>query len=126
MVTKFMVHQGYETVENKLYQDNQSAIKMEKNGRNLCAGNSRHVKRNFFVKDRVKKREVKIESYPTELMLVDMLTKPLQGSIFKKCRHVIMEYITSSSLTMKEFWIKERVENSYLKIFYFYARTKYP
>jgi len=30
------------------HQDNQSSIKMEKNGRNSCTGNSRHVNIRFF------------------------------------------------------------------------------
>ena len=39
----FMEHQGYKLKNNTLNQDNQSAIKMEKNGRNSCTGNSRHT-----------------------------------------------------------------------------------
>ena len=52
----FLESQGYEVKENVIYQDNESAIKMEKNGRNSCTGNSRHVSiRYFFIKDRVEK-----------------------------------------------------------------------
>ena len=55
----FLKHQGFELEVNVLYQDNQSAMKMEKNGRNSCTGNSRHVNiRYFWVKDRIEKGEV--------------------------------------------------------------------
>ena len=98
-----MAHQGYDIIENKVYQDNQSAIKMEKNERQLCTGSSRHFDiRYFFVKDRVDKGEVKVEYCPTELMLSDFFTKPLRGSLFKKFRDIVMGYTTISSLKMKE------------------------
>jgi hypothetical protein len=44
----FMEAQGYTLDENMYYQDNQSAMCMEKNGRNLCTGNSRHIHIRFF------------------------------------------------------------------------------
>ena len=108
----FLMHQGYKIVNNILYQDNQSAIRMEKNGRNSCTGNSRHIHiRYFFVKDRVDKKEVKIEYCPTEQMLADFFTKPLQGSLFRKFRDVIMGYKPMTDLyTVQDLPIKERVE----------------
>ena len=55
----FLEHQGYPVQSNILYQDNESAIRMEKNGRNSCTGNSRHINiRYFFVKDRIDNGEV--------------------------------------------------------------------
>ena len=54
MDEEFLESQGYEVKENVIYQDNESEIKMEKNGRNSCNGNSGHVIiRYFFIKDRV-------------------------------------------------------------------------
>ena len=74
-----------------MYQDNQSAMRMEKNGRNSCTGNSRHIHiKYFFVKDRVDNNELKIQHCPTAEMLADFFTKPLQGALFKKFRDVIM------------------------------------
>ena len=68
-----------------------SVIRMEKNKRNSCAGNSRHVDiRYFFVKDRVDKGEVTIEYCPTTEMLADYFTKPLQGGLSKRMQAVIM------------------------------------
>jgi hypothetical protein len=107
----FLECQGYKLKTNRIYQDNQSSIKMEKNGRNSCTGNSRHIHiRYFFTKDRVDKGEFTIEYCPTLEMLADFYTKPVQGSLFKAFRAVIMgwkpiEYL-KSYLTSSE----ERVE----------------
>ena len=113
-MTMFLREQGMVLYKNILYQDNQSAIKMEKNGKESCTGNSRHIDiRYFFVKDRVKKKEVEIVYCPTEQMLADYFTKPLQGSLFIKFRRVIMGYDPISVL--KDFStskMKERVERS--------------
>jgi len=40
--------------------------------------------------DRLKKEQVEIEYCPTGIMLGDFFTKPLQGSLFKKMRDVVM------------------------------------
>ena len=45
-----------------------------------------------FVKDRVDKKEIKIEYCPTSIMLGDFFTKPLQGQLFQKFRNVLMKY----------------------------------
>ena len=39
----FLKGQGYGIMKNIVYQDKQSTIRMEKNGRNSCTGNSRHI-----------------------------------------------------------------------------------
>jgi len=89
----FLSEQGYEIKDNILYQDNQSTIRMLKNSRKSCTGNSRHIDiRYFFVKDRVDKKEVKIEYCLTSVMLADFFTKPLQGQLFQKFRNVLMGY----------------------------------
>ena len=43
LIMNFMSAQGYNIKNNILYQDKQSGIHMEKNGRNPCTGNSKHV-----------------------------------------------------------------------------------
>jgi len=53
----FLREQGYTVKENILYPDNESASKMETNGRMSCTSNSKHFDRYFFVKDRVVKKE---------------------------------------------------------------------
>ena len=89
----FLQEQGYELKSNAIFQDNQSTICMSTNGRTSCTGNSRHINvRYFFVVDRVKKKEVKIKYCPTEMMIADYFTKPLQGKLFHTLRRLIMEY----------------------------------
>ena len=86
----FMIAQGYEIKDNMVYQDNKSAIQMEIKGRNSCTGNSRHINiRYFWVKDRVKNEEVKIEYIPTHLVLANFLSKHLQGERFRVLRAYI-------------------------------------
>ena len=105
----FMKEQGYKVGHNVIYQDNQSAIRMEKNSRNSCTGNLRHIDiRYFFVKDQINKGEVTVDYCPTYQMLADFFTKPLQGKLFGAYRDVIMGWkhidtLKSLSLhTMKE------------------------
>ena len=110
-LTMFLEKQGYDLKNNILFQDNQSAIRMERNGRNSCTGNSRHVSiRYFFVKDRVDKGEITVEYCPTHAMLADYFTKPLQGALFRKFRDVIMGNRTLDDLELDSvFSLKERV-----------------
>ena len=42
-VRMFMEEQGYQLRQNIIYQDNESAIKLEKNGRMSCGQKSRHI-----------------------------------------------------------------------------------
>ena len=114
-MTNFLHEQGYPLSSNVIFQDNQSAIKMEINGRNSCTGNSRHIDiRYFFVKDRIDQGNLTVEYCPTEQMLADFFTKPLQGSTFQKFRaqimgHTPLELPTKSSHKRET---KERVELS--------------
>ena len=109
-LVNFMNEQGYYLQTNDIFQDNQSAIRMERNGRNSCTGNSRHIHiRYFFVKDRQDKGEIDIKYCPTENMLADFFTKPLQGTLFEKFRDVIMGYKHISTLSTQ---FKERVGDS--------------
>jgi hypothetical protein len=83
--------QGYEGTESTVYQDNQSSIHLEKNGRMSSGKRTRHINiRYFFVADRIKAKELMVEYCPTGNMLADFFTKPLQGKAFKKFLDIIM------------------------------------
>ena len=74
-----IVTQGYDIKQNILFQDNQSAIKMDINGKRSCTSNSRHIDiRYFFAKDRVKSNKMSISYCSTEHMLADFFSKALQ------------------------------------------------
>jgi hypothetical protein len=96
---KFLAAQGYALKENIFYQDNQSTIRFEKNGRKSCVPNSRHIDiRYFFIKDRLGLKDIDIQHCPTEQMLADFYTKPFQGSLFRKIREVILGHKHIDSL----------------------------
>ena len=107
----FLAVQGYKLQDNILFQDNQSAIKMEVNGRRSCTGNSRHVHiRHFFVKDLIDKKLIRVLYCPTNKMLADFFTKPLQGELFRFFRNIIMGYTSIMEILDDHTEIKERVE----------------
>jgi hypothetical protein len=77
--------------DNIVYQDNQSAMKLEKNGMKSSGKRTRHISiRYFFLTDRISAKELNVEYCPTLEMLGDYFTKPLQGSLFCKFRNTIL------------------------------------
>ena len=91
-VRNFLIEQGYKMKPITLYQDNQSTIAMLNKGETSGKRN-RHINvRYFFITDRVKLGEVSIKYLPTAQMTADMLTKPLQGEVFRyHRRHLLNE-----------------------------------
>ena len=89
-----MLAQGYEIKENIVYQDNKSAILLEKNGKMSSSKRTKHIHcRFFFVTDRIRTREMSEEWCPTSDMVGDYMTKPLQGALFTRFRDQIMGVI---------------------------------
>jgi hypothetical protein len=74
-----MEAQGYQVQDNILFQDNKSAILLEKNGKASSSKHTKHVNiRYFFITDRVDKGNVSLVWCPTGDMIGDFMTKPLQ------------------------------------------------
>jgi hypothetical protein len=87
----FLQAQGYEVRDTRIYQDNQSAILLEKNGKRSSTKRTRHINiRYYFIMDCLKDGDIHIKHCPTERMLADIFTKPLQGNAFYKFRNVIL------------------------------------
>jgi hypothetical protein len=87
----FLREQGMDVKDSVLYQDNLSAMLLEKNGRASSTKRTKHMNlRYFYVHDRVCAKDVTIEHCPTEEMVADYFTKPLQGQLFRKMRAAIM------------------------------------
>jgi hypothetical protein len=87
----FLKEQGYTTKDTVIYQDNKSAILLEKNGRYSSSKKTRHIDaRYFFIQDQYAQKKVSIQYCPTNNMIADFFTKPLQGSRFRKFRSLIM------------------------------------
>jgi hypothetical protein len=57
----------------------------------IASNNTRHVNiRYFWVRDRVQNGELKFVYTPTEEIVADVLTKPLQGERFTKLRAMLL------------------------------------
>jgi hypothetical protein len=113
-VKMFMEAQGYPIHRATFHQDNESAIKMEQNGKASCGQWSRHIDiRYFFITDHSKRNCIHITHCPTEDMLADFFTKPLQGSLFRKFRSVLLgeAHIDSLSNATLLSTTEERVED---------------
>ncbi|KAA8497460.1 Copia protein [Porphyridium purpureum] len=77
---------GVECLSTLLYQDNEATMKLVRNGR-PNSSRTRHIAlRHFFVSDRVACGEIEMTYCPTEQMVADAHTKPLQGKAFRSLR----------------------------------------
>jgi hypothetical protein len=89
----FLLHQGYKLGPATVYQDNQSTMAMLKNGRSH-SNRTRHINiRYYWAKDAVDQGDIAIDYLPTEEMLADILTKPLQGELFVKLRKMLLNLL---------------------------------
>ena len=87
----FMRAQGIEVKDNILYQDNKSAMLLETNGCTSSSKRTKHINiRYYYVADRVAKGDLRVVWCPTEKMIADFLTKPLQGKAFVEFRNLLM------------------------------------
>ena len=88
---QFLEEQGHVVDDNLIYQDNQAAILLERNGKLSSGKRTKHINtRYFFVTDRISTGEVSVDWCPTEDMTGDFWTKPLQGSQFRRMRDQVM------------------------------------
>ena len=87
----FLKAQGYKVNDNIVFQDNKSTMLLERNGKASSSKRTKHINvRYFFITDRISKGEVRVEWCPTAEMVANFMTKPLQGSTFKRFRDLIM------------------------------------
>jgi hypothetical protein len=90
----FIEAQRYKIDESDFYQDNMSAMQLEKNGRASAGQRSQHINiKYFFIKDQIANGEC-----TTGIMIADFFTKPLQGALFEKFRDIIMGITHYSTL----------------------------
>ena len=87
----FLEAQGYGSQDTILYQDNQSTILLEKNGHKSSSKRTKHINCWFyFISARIHTGDLSVEYCPTEEMVGDFFTKPLQGKLFLKFCRLIM------------------------------------
>ncbi len=107
----FLEAQGYSVQESCFEQDNESAIKLQKNGRISAGPKSRHINiRYFWIKDRAKGANITIRHCPTLAMLADFFTKPLQGTLFRNFKAVLLGHAHVDTLVLNPMApVEERV-----------------
>ena len=70
-----------------------STIRMAENG-SSASRRTRHINvRYFFIKERIDSGEIRVSYLPTEEMIADLLTKPIQGKLFAKLRDRLLGHI---------------------------------
>ena len=91
----FMKAQDFKVKDNIIYQDNMSAMLLEKNGRSSSGKRTKHINiRYYYVADKIAKGEVNVIWCPTDQMVADFLTKPLQGKAFVEFRDKLMGVVS--------------------------------
>ena len=87
----FLESQSFKVNGSVLHQDNLSDMMLATNDRASSSKHTRHINiRYFFVADRIKSKEVSLEHEPTDTMVGDFFTKPLQGNKFLTFRKQIL------------------------------------
>ena len=75
----FIEDLGYTVEHNVMYQDNQASIRLEINGPASSSKRTKHIKRRFFMSDKVAQGGIKVKHMPTDEIWIDCHTKPKQG-----------------------------------------------
>ena len=87
----FLKDQGYKIYDNIIYQDNQSAIKLDKNYRKSRRKGTRQINtRYYFITDWITKQEASVELCPTLDIIGDYFTKALQESQLIRFLNIII------------------------------------
>jgi len=78
-----MEAQGYEIKHNVPYQDNKSTILPLEKGKNSSTKGTHALNiHHFYLTDQIEKGNVEVECCPTDKMVADCHSKPLQGKPF--------------------------------------------
>ena len=97
----FMINKVFHFNEETLYQDNHSEIILKENVRVSSSGRTKHINiRYFFINEHIDSVNVNVKYFPTEEMVTDLFTKPLQGRKFREFIGRIMVLIPDQE------WVK--------------------
>ena len=104
----FIAAQGYIVRDNRLHQDNNGSILLEKNGKASSRKITKHVKiRYLFITNRVMNGEVSVVWCPTGDTIGNYMTKPLQGDMFRNFRDQIMLLILAAYMGPGNFKVEQ-------------------
>ena len=88
---KFIEHQGFKIKVNIVYQDNESTIKLGKNGKESSGKRTRNFDiKYFYVSYLIARDELEIRYCHTDAMVADFMSKPLVGMNSFSFRNIIM------------------------------------
>jgi hypothetical protein len=91
-VRNFIMAQGKYKSPAKLFQDNQSTVKLLLNGRD-SSKNTRHVSiHHFWLKEQIALGNLVVEWIETGEMIADILTKPLPRESFVRLRRLLLNW----------------------------------
>jgi hypothetical protein len=86
----FLLAQGYAHRPALIFQDNQSTMVLANKERSTSE-RTRHIHiRYFWVKDRIDSGEIELAYLPTNVMIADIRTMPLQGELFRTLRTALL------------------------------------
>jgi len=109
----FLAAQGQYVPTTTIYQDNKSTILLAENGKTSSSKRTRHLNvRYYFITDQIKKGHVKVAFCPTQEMVADFFTKPLQGNLFIRMREGILNLPASKIASVHRSVLEQRETDS--------------
>ena len=89
----FLEAQGYQVDDSVVYQDSQSAMLWENSGQGSSGKCMWHINISYyFVMDQLTKNDLSMKYCPTESILGNYFTKPLQGALYQNFLNLIMNH----------------------------------
>ena len=89
-IRNYLISRNYKVNPVTLGQDNMSTKSVIERGIS-SARRMKHLNiRYFFIQNYIESRELKVKYIPTESMVADILTKPLQGKQFTRLRDKLL------------------------------------
>jgi len=83
---------------------------LAENGKSSSSKRTRHLNvRYYFITDKIKKGHVKVAFCPTQDMVADFFTKPLQGNLFVRMRKRILNLPASKIASVHRSVLEQRV-----------------
>jgi len=109
----FLAAQGEYVPTTTIYQDNKSTIVLAENGKASSSKRMWHLNvRYYFITDQIKKGHMKVAFCPTQDMVADFFTKPLQGALFVRMRERILNLPASKIASMHRSVLEQRAANT--------------
>ena len=98
-----------EMKDNLVDQDNQAAQRLGKNGKASSTKRTKHIEiQYFFVTDLIKHGLVTLVHCPTEEMVADYFTRPLQGQLFQVHRNTILGITMADFLKYQKAYVQPK------------------